>query len=192
MQKGPYEKILIQQCATCRICCHGNVSEGVCGYNTIEMIINEEIPLDYIKKMVVIQVKYEKMDEAARKWWHFPKENILKDLTLPENGVYEFLAVPYAIDNCIFLSNKGCMFPKAKPFDCSMFPFYFLEGKFNWIDWCPLIESIKEDSKLYKYFYSKVLKSTNNYKKFSKKHQKQYYEKLKELKNKINFEIINF
>lgn len=198
MAENSYEQILSDLCSVCKECCKEGVPEGICGYNTIDMILNGKIPENLVKQLVVYRVPQDRIDEAATKWWHFPKKNLLKLLTKEENGFYEFLAVPYAKIKCIFLSDDGpCLYPDAKPFDCSMFPFHFEKGEYRIETWCKMTELCqinkdKYDKKVFDKYYSQTLKSAKQYEKFAKKYSKAYFEKLKEIKNKYSLEIINF
>jgi len=186
----PYTQVLIEQCPTCKICCNDHVYEGISGYNTINAIINKEIPDDLIKRLVIHRVPKSKIDKHAKSLLHFPKKNILKNLTKIENGYYEFLAFPDLNAKCIFCGDKGCAYPKVKCFDCVIFPFYFEDGKFLYYDWCPETKLVESDPKLGDYYYKQTLKSTNEYAKYSKKHKDQYFRDLKKIKEKYNLKVI--
>jgi hypothetical protein len=193
MADNSYEQILSNLCNTCKECCKEGVPEGVCGYNTIEQILAGKIPENLVKQLVIYRVPREKIDEAAIKWWQFPKTNLLKVLTKEENGFYEFLAVPYAKIKCIFLSDEGpCLYPQAKPFDCSMFPFHFDHEQFKIETWCKMTEPCQTNKEVYKKYYNQTLKSAQQYEKFVKKNTKLYFEKLKEIQKTYKLEIINF
>jgi hypothetical protein len=74
MAENSYEQILSDLCSVCKECCKEGVPEGICGYNTIDMILNGKIPENLVKQLVVYRVPQDKINEAATKWWHFPRK----------------------------------------------------------------------------------------------------------------------
>jgi Fe-S-cluster containining protein len=184
----PYTIILDNKCATCKYCCHEGVPEGICAYNTIQEILKNQIPDEIIKKLVIYRVPENKIEAAAHIWDHFPfKKNLLRLMTTPIDGIYEFLAVPYANENCIFLSPSGCVYPSAKPFDCTQFPFYYRNGVFTKIGWCPITITLNE-----KEIRKKAQKAVQEYEQFLIQHQAQYSQDLIRLKQQYHFQELEF
>jgi hypothetical protein len=184
----PYTPILSNTCAECKVCCHGDVPEGICAYNTVEEILKNSVPEELIRQLVVYRVAEGDIEAAANKWWHFPFEtNLLTLLTLPEEGCYEFLAVPYAKDACIFLSEQGCICPPLKPFDCTQFPFYFRHGEFYKESWCDLTKTLDDHE-----MRLTAKRAVDEYVHFLQAHQKEYLKMVRQLKDRYKLKVLSF
>jgi Fe-S-cluster containining protein len=154
----------------------------------MEEILAGHIPENQVRQLVVYRVPEIKLDAAADHWWHFPfTENLLRTITHPTTGNYLFLAVPYAKDACIFLTPTGCQFPAVKPFDCSMFPFYFRRGEYYAEKWCPLTDNCQSAV-----MQHKLTQAIEEYRRFNLEHRDRYFHHLPELIDRFQLQIIDF
>ena len=185
---SPYDQILSERCAICKECCTEGVPEGICGFNTIEMILSRMIPEELIRQLVVYRVLEKKLDYYSLKWWHFPYPNVnlLRDLTIPFQNIYEFLAIPYAQHRCIFLGAIGCQYPGGKAFDCSMFPYHFECGEFKEESWCELTRAATKRDVIQRQLHQAI----GDYRKYSLQHREEYAQKLSQLKQIYHFREI--
>ncbi len=176
------------ECKTCKKCCCSGVSDGVFSYSMIKAIINKEIPIKIINELVIYQVPIEKMDFYAKKWWHYPKSNILYNLTLKETNYFHFLAVPNSKNDCIFYSKNGCKYTVAKDLDCTLFPYHYYKGEFYMEQRCPITKTLTSDA--YNEIKLKIWDLTEKYAQFCLIHQKSYFKNLKIIQKQYNFPII--
>lgn len=177
--------VKIEQCATCRGCCY-NIPESICGYNTFEEIHKGAIPEEYLKQMVIYHIAEAKIDDFAKKDNMFPIVNLLRYMTNPKDGYYDFLAYPTVTGNCIMLSEKGCLFPKAKPFECGLHPFYMYKLHFR-TDYECQYTRILEDEISQREIVGRFIAE---YLLYSEKHQKDYFNALSHFQQKYQLPIV--
>ncbi len=178
--------IKITQCADCKSCCF-NIPESICSFNAIEEILNGGITESYVKQMVVYHVAEKDIDRMGKQWLMFPSVNYLRYMTGPEKGFYEFLALPAVKDNCILLTDKGCLYPAAKPFECGMYPFYMYKLQFRTDYECDYAKELEDDIHVSE-FVSQYMADHLIY---CEKNKQNYFEAVKDLKNKYQLRAIN-
>lgn len=125
--------IFLEDCGICKECCK-SIPVCVCDYRVIEAIISEILPIEIINQLRVYQIKEEMLNYIAKIWWYFPNHNLLKIMTIEEEGLYYILTIPRLRGGCPFLSKdkeKGCRFPKIKPYNCAIYPYYLEQGEFK-------------------------------------------------------------
>ena len=179
--------IKINDCSECKGCCSG-ISEIICGINMIKAIQKKEIPEELIQKMRIYRVSEENLNKAAKIWGLFPLTNLLKVMTLPTTGFYEFLALPSSAERCIFLSDNGCLYPDAKPFECGLYPFYIYKMQFRTDFRCKYSDNMEDDLILREFIGQYI----TDYLLTSHEHKKEYYEYVKYLKPKYNLPEFEF
>jgi Fe-S-cluster containining protein len=172
-------------CAACRGCCF-NIPESICSYNTLLEALNGRIPEATIRKMVIYRVREEDLDRMARRWILHPFVNLLQYITPVENGERRVLALPAVRDNCIFLTEKGCAYPDAKPFECAIYPFYIYKLKLETDYECDYARDLADDEpdreNLSRYMADHLL--------FCEKNSLSYLRDLKILKNRYALQEI--
>ncbi len=159
----------------------------MCGYHTLLEIASERIPDNICEKFIIYRIHQDHLDDAALRWWHYPSSNLLANMTLEEENFYEILAIPKTRGKCPLLGETGCEYPRAKPFNCEIFPFHYEKGIFQAAAWCKYIEALEVRS-----FDSKVHGLIQEYQTLSSTHNKEYFDTLGALKKKYNWRIHHF
>lgn len=119
--------IFVEVCGVCKECCR-SIPVCVCDYRMIEAIKSDILPIEIIKKLRIYQIEEEMVDYIAKAWWYYPDQNLLKLMTIVEEGFYHFLTIPQLREGCPFLSENGCRVPKLKPYNCAIYPYYLERG----------------------------------------------------------------
>jgi len=149
----------------------------------IEAINSDILPIEIINQLRIYQIKEEMLNYTAKIWWYFPNHNLLKLMTIEEEGFYNYLIIPRLQGGCPFLSEdeeKGCRFPKIKPYNCAIYPYYIEHGEFKINSTCKyaktknLIEIQSSVRKIAENLASECLKNQKNYYKNLKKIQEIY------------------
>lgn len=170
--------ILFSDCAICKHCCR-MIYEGVCGYHIVHEMNCGALPAEFQNKLVIFRVAEADLDWLALSWVHYPKENLLYAITLPQNGGYEFLMLPWLREGCPLLTPTGCKYPAVKLFDCRLFPYYFQKGELK-------IDSDCKPAKHWNLDDGRRLtqKLTDDYAQFCKTNQQAYFRELEAIKRK--------
>ena len=130
--------VFLEECGTCKECCK-RIPVCVCDYRVIEAINSDILPIEIIKQLQIYQIKEEILDYIAHIWWFFPNQNLLKLISLEEDGFYFILAIPRLLGGCPFLSKdkeRGCQFPQIKPYNCAIYPYYLEYGELKMSSTC--------------------------------------------------------
>ncbi len=188
--KNTITELVYSECENCKICCHQGVTEGICSYSMIEAILDKKIPEELIKKLVIFKIPLNKMDFCAKKWWHFPKINILYNLSFPEDGFIELLSIPTAKEDedCIFMTEIGCEYPEIKSLDCCLFPYHYYKGEFLIETWCGLTKHLNQDD--IDRVKQEIWDITEKYAQLCIINQNNYFSKLKVIRKIYDFAVI--
>lgn len=171
------------ECAACKQCCK-DIDEGICGYNTLAELLTGRIPTSMVERFVIFRIETKYLDILASDWCLFPSVNILPLITLPVNGIYEYLALPVIHDGCPFITDHGCRYNDIKLFDCRVFPFYFEKGEFHTFNNCAYTKKLNlEEMK------RSLQQTTAEFIAFSKANQKLYFQELPKLKAKYHIKV---
>ncbi len=170
--------IYLENCDTCKECCK-SIPVCVCDYRVIEGINSEILPIEIIKQLRVYQIEEEMLNFIAKIWWYFPNQNLLKLMTIGEEGFYSFLTIPRLQGGCPFLSKdkeKGCLFPEIKPYNCAIFPYYQEQGEFKISSNCKYAKtrSINE-------IKSQLVQIVKKFARECVRNQKNYFKNLKKI-----------
>ncbi|MBN1800395.1 MAG: YkgJ family cysteine cluster protein [Candidatus Lokiarchaeota archaeon] len=170
--------IFLEECGICKECCK-SIPVCLCDYRVIKAILSDIIPTEIIKKLRIIQINEEMLNYLAEIWWYFPNQNLLKLMTIEEDGFYYFLTIPRVQGGCPFLSEdeqEGCRFPQIKPFNCAIYPFYQVNGELKISPSCKYAKT-----KNIMEIKSSVNQIADNFAREFAKNQKHYFKDLKKI-----------
>ena len=181
--------ILLEECGICKECCK-SIPVCVCDYRVIEAIFSGTLPIEIINQLQIYQINEKMLDYIAKIWWYFPNQNLLKLLTMEEEGLYNILTIPRLREGCPFLSeNKeiGCRFPEIKPYYCAIYP-YFLEcGELKISSTCKHAKTINLSE-----IKSSLIQISENLMRECMKNQEKYFKNLKKIQQKYSIPQIPF
>ncbi len=170
--------IFLEECGICRECCE-RIPICVCDYRVIEAIISDILPIEIINQLRIYQIKEELLNYVAKIWWFFPNHNLLKLMTIEEEGFYYILTIPRLRGGCPFLSKdkeRGCQFPKIKPYNCAIYPYYIEHGEFKISLTCKYAKT-----KNIIEIKSSIRQIADNFTRECLKNQKNYFKNLKKI-----------
>lgn len=178
--------IVMEECAKCKLCCiaKSDKAEVICGFNAIEEINKGNLSTDLIKSLIIYRVSEKRLDAAAKNWGLYPFANLLRYMSVPKDGYWEYLAIPPG--DCPFISPNGCTHPNFKPFECKMYPFYLYKFHFRTDYHCQFADNLEEELK----YHEKIGQFIADYLVYSFEHKNDYFNAVQKIKKDYGLPVL--
>ena len=182
-----HDGVYIPECMNCKECCK-NIAETICGYNTVEAILDGTIKEEDARKFIIIHARESEIDQAAKHWGLYPVVNLIPYITYPMNGFFDLLATPPSKEDCAFLTPCGCKYPRAKSFECGLYPFYMYKLKLRTDYQCHYAWDLDSDTQIREL----VGQYITEFLLYSRDHKEEYLKVLPLLKERFALKVVDY